>query len=296
MKALKNILIGLIIIATGCKNREKTADAYGNFTATEILVSSECAGKVISKKTDEGMRVESGDVAFVIDTLQNSYKKDELMARRQSVLAKSTNLSAQIDVLNEQKKALEVELKRFSKMLGEGAATQKQLDDIISQISVLDKQIVQVKTNFVAVNADASGINASLAQIEDLIKRATVTSPAKGTVLETYAEQGETVTMGKPLFKVANLDEMELKAYFSGSQLPLLKIGEKVRVLADDGKGGIKSFNGTISWIASEAEFTPKIIQTREERVNLVYAVKIKVPNDGTIKINMPGEVKLSEY
>jgi HlyD family secretion protein len=293
MKTVKNILLGLLVISAGCKNKD-VPDAYGNFTATEVLISSESAGKIITKNMDEGTTLQKGEIAYVIDTIQNKLKVDELIARRKSILAKGSGFTAQISVLMEQKKSIENDLSRYSKMFKEGASTQKQIDDLTSQLDIVNKQIEQVKTNYLSVDADAAATEASIAQIEDMINRAVVRSPVKGTVLETYAELGETVAIGKPLFKIADLDEMLLKAYFSGTLLPLLKMGDKVNVLMDDGKGGIRTLTGIVDWISSEAEFTPKIIQTREERLNLVYAVKIRVKNDGSIKINMPGEVKLA--
>jgi HlyD family secretion protein len=293
MKTVNYFFLGLLALSVGCGNNRNTSDAYGNFTATEILISAESAGKVIGKYIDEGTLLKSNDIAYVIDTVQNSLKKDELVARKRSILAKSSGFTAQIEVLNEQAKSLENDLDRFTKMFKDGASTRKQLDDLTTQLDVVRKQIIQVKTNFASVDADASATNASIAQVEDMIRRSVVTSPTKGTVLETYAEIGESVIPGKPLFKIADLDEMELKAYFSGRQLPLLKIGNKVDVFTDDGNGNIRQSTGIIDWISSEAEFTPKIIQTREERLNLVYAVKVRVKNDGSIKINMPGEVKI---
>jgi HlyD family secretion protein len=295
MKTINNIFLGFVLLSAGCKNSNDNPDAYGNFSATEIIISSESAGRVINKNIDEGSTMLLGDIAFVIDTVQNRLKADEMLARKKSILAKSAGFSAQIAVLNEQKKSLDNDLKRFTRMFDESAATQKQLDDLSVQLAVIDKQIEQVKTNYASIDADAAATDASIAQIKDMIKRAVVRSPVKGTVLETYTELGETVAIGKSLFKIADLDEMELKAYFSGRQLPLLKLGEKMDVMIDDGKGEIRKLEGSIGWISSEAEFTPKIIQTREERLNLVYAVKIRVKNDGSIKINMPGEVKLLE-
>lgn len=292
MKTVKNILLGLLLISAGCKNNN-APDAYGNFTATEILISSESAGKIICKNINEGSILHEGAIAYVIDTIQNKLMADELIARKRSILAKSLGFTAQISVLSEQKKSLETDLDRFSNMFKVGASTQKQIDDLKSQLDVLNKQIEQVKTNYGSVDADVAASNASIAQIRDMINRAVIKSPVNGTVLETYAELGETVPIGKPLFKIADLDEMLLKAYFGGKQLPLLKLGDNVIVLLDDGKGGIRTLPGTVDWISSDAEFTPKIIQTREERLNLVYAVKIRVKNDGSIKINMPGEVKL---
>jgi HlyD family secretion protein len=292
MKAVYIIPLSLIGILTGCSNKEK-ADAYGNFTSTEVIVSAETSGKVLVKNVEEGDKVAEGDLIYVIDTLQNRLKRLELVKRKNSIISKTSNFSAQIEVFKQQKKSLEEDQTRITAMIKDGAATKKQLDDITNQLSIIDKQIRQVGTNFAGVQADIESIDAQIAQISDIIERSKVKSPAKGTILETYAEKGESIATGKPLFKVADLEEMELKAYFSGNQLPLLKIGNPVKVMVDNGEGGIATLEGKISWISSESEFTPKIIQTREERVNLVYAVKILVKNDGSLKINMPGEVKL---
>jgi HlyD family secretion protein len=293
MRSLLYLFTGITIVTAGCGNRAQESDAYGNFTATEILVSSEISGKVLAKYATEGETIDSSVVAYVIDTLQNKLKKHELIARKKSILAKKDNLSAQVAVLQEQKAALERDLTRFSKMFEEGAASQKQIDDISNNLAVIQKQIEQIRTNYASVEAEASAMDASIAQVEDLIKRAVIRAPSSGTVLETYAEVGESVIPGKYLFKMANLNEMELKAYFSGNQLAQLKVGQEVEVRIDNGNDGIRTTKGIVSWISENAEFTPKIIQTREERVNLVYAVKITVKNDGTIKINMPGEVRI---
>lgn len=291
MKTQHLIIPALLLF--GCSGNNHKADGYGNFTATEIIISSETSGKVVEKRYDEGARVKKGDLIYLIDTIQNSYKRDELIAKRRSVLVKKNSIQAQIGVLKQQKTSMESDLTRFSKMLKDGAATPKQVDDLTNKINVIDKQINQVKTNFMAVDAEGAAMDASLEQINDLIKRSKVTAPINGTILEVYAELGESVAPGKPLFKIADLKDMDLKAYFSGDQLPAIKIGEKVKVVTDDGHGGYRNFDGVVKWISSEAEFTPKIIQTREERVDLTYAVKIGVKNDGTIKINMPGEVML---
>ena len=288
------LLVIPALFLLGCSGHDDKADGYGNFTATEILVSSETSGKVIEKRFEEGDQVKKGEKVYLIDTIQSAYKRDEMKAKRWSILVKKNSFQAQIDVLKQQKSSLQSDLARFSKMLKDGAATPKQIDDLTNQINVLDKQIEQVKTNFASVDAEGAALEASLKQIEDMIRRSKVTAPINGTILEVYAELGETVAPGKPVFKMADLENMEIKAYFSGDQLPLIKIGQKVNVLTDDGKGGYRTFSGTVKWISSEAEFTPKIIQTREERVDQTYAVKIGVKNDGTIKINMPGEVMLS--
>ena len=295
MRSVLYILSGIAIVVTGCSNRDQESDAYGNFTATEILISSETAGKVLAKMVTEGEIIDSGIKVYIIDTLQNCLKKDELEARKKSVLAKRINLTAQIAVLSEQRNALVNDVDRFRKMLAEGAASQKQIDDLLNNLKIMDKQIDQVKTNFASIEAEALAVDASIAQIKDLITRAIVKAPSNGTVLETYAETGEAVAPGRFLLKLADLRTMELKAYFSGDQLPKLKIGQVVEVLIDNGDGEMRILQGTISWISSNAEFTPKIIQTRKERVSLVYAVKINVVNDGTIKINMPGEIRITK-
>ncbi len=291
MKILKYSFIPLLLLMA-CNNRKDTSDAFGNFMAVEILVSAENAGKIIKKNILEGEKIKADQVAYQIDTIQSFLKKQELIARRKSVIAKQLNIQAQISVLNEQERALKNDLMRFRKLLPEGAVSQKQVDDLENNLLVIQKQIAQVKTNFLSINAEVDAIDASIKQVNDLLKRATIVSPATGTVLATYTEEGESVNQGKPLFKIANLDTMELKAYFSAQQLAEVKIGDEVWVLTDDGNGGIRKYKGQINWIASSAEFTPKIIQTREERVNLVYAVKIIVLNDGYIRINMPGEVR----
>jgi HlyD family secretion protein len=281
------------IVISSCGNHEPETDAFGNFIATEIVISAESSGKILEKNNKEGDLIEEGNLVYIIDTIQTYLKKSELVARKQGIVARRVNIQAQIAVLEEQKNAMEKDIDRFRKMIEDGAVSQKQIDDLDNKHTVLEKQIQQVKTNFIALDAEALAIEASLLQVDDLLARSKVKSPGRGTLLETYAEIGESVAPGKPLFKMADLRTMELKAYFSGNQLTGIKIGDTVEVLTDDGDGKFSSHKGVISWIASDAEFTPKIIQTREERVNLVYAVKINVPNDGTIKINMPGEVRL---
>lgn len=288
-------LIVPVLLFLACNRNNQVSDAYGNFTAVEIIVSAENSGKILGKYIDEGDKIVTGQIAYRIDTVQTFLKKEEFEARRKGVLAKRVNIQAQITVLNEQEKALKDDLNRFQHLLPEGAVSQKQVDDLENNLVVLQKQIEQVKTNFVAINADADAIDASIRQMDDLLKRSHVASPIKGTVLETYAEEGESVIQGKPLFKIADLDTMELKAYFSASQLTEMKLGDIVTVLTDDENGNIREYKGQIKWIAADAEFTPKIIQTREERINLVYAVKIYVANDGYLRINMPGEVCLNK-
>ena len=179
-------------------------------------------------------------------------------------------------------------------MLQDGAATKKQLDDIAGQIAVIDRQIESTQTQFTSIKSELDVLKTQMTSTQDLVDRCTVESPATGTILETYIEQGELAGPGKPLFKLADLDNLMLKVYVSGAQLPNVKIGQEMEVLVDKNAEENQSFTGEVVWISSEAEFTPKIIQTKEERLKLVYAVKVKVQNDGTLKIGMPGEVKLA--
>ena len=198
---------------------------------------------------------------------------------------------AQIDVLNEQKKNIEVEKERVEKLLKDGAATQKQLDDITGGINVINSQMNSIKTQNSTVLSELEVLNVQIDQINDQIKKSYIKSPINGTVVEKYIEESEVATPGKNLFKIADLNKIELKAYVSGDQIGAIKLGQKVKVIFDKNKDENTETEGIVSCIASQAEFTPKIIQTKEERVNLVYAVKISVMNDGSIKIGMPGEV-----
>lgn len=201
-------------------------------------------------------------------------------------------MQAQVAVHEEQKKNMQVSIKRQEALLSDGAATQKQMDDLTGEMNVLDRQIASVQTQFIKINSELAVLDAQHAAAMDRLQRCKVTSPVTGIVLETYIEEGELATQGKPLFKIANIDELTLKVYVSGAQLPHLKMGQEVQVLVDESETENQSFSGTVTWISPEAEFTPKIIQTKEERVKLVYAVKVKVKNDGTLKIGMPGEIK----
>ena len=285
------LIIAFTALLFGCANNEEKSDAYGNFEAEPVIVSSESSGKIIRLNVEKGQKVDSGFVAAVIDTVQLHLKLQQIQAQKGAISAKRQTIQAQIAVFKEQKKNVEVNEKRIRQMLKDGAATQKQLDDITGQIDVINKQIASTRTQFASVNRELDVLHTQEASTNDLLDRCIVESPAKGTVLETYVEQGELAAPGKPLFKMANLDILTLNVYISGAQLPQIKIGEQVNVLADKNATENQSFTGKISWISSEAEFTPKIIQTKEERVKLVYAVKVEVKNDGTLKIGMPGEI-----
>ena len=281
----------VILLFVCCNKNEHHADAYGNFEATEVVVAAEATGRILNLSAAEGMELDAGAVAGLIDTATLSLKRTQLVASRNAVAAKTGNIVAQMDVLKEQKKNLERDRVRFSNLLREKAATQKQLDDIEGQLNVIDLQIRAVESLNPPVAAEIKTIDSQLEQLADQISKSTVRNPVKGTILTKYAEAGEVTAFGKPLYKIANLDTMMLRVYVSGTQLPSIKIGEQVKVFIDKDEKTNTVLEGQITWISSTAEFTPKIIQTKEERVNLVYAVKVKVKNNGTLKIGMPGEV-----
>jgi HlyD family secretion protein len=287
----KTIIFFLALSIFGCSNQNDKSDAYGNFEAETVIVSAETSGKILQFNVEKGQKIEAGTMAALIDTIQVYLKLQQIDAQKEAVEAKRESIRAQVAVFEEQKKNLQINKKRIADMLEDGAATQKQLDDISGQISVIEKQIESTQTQFNSINKELQVLETQQEETLDLMNRCKVISPAGGTILETYIEQGELAAAGKPLFKMANLEELTLKVYVSGAQLPNIKIGQEVDVLVDKNEEENQSFTGKISWISSEAEFTPKIIQTKEERVKLVYAVKVAVKNDGTLKIGMPGEI-----
>ncbi len=290
---LQLLIIGFIFWS--CNNGNSEADAYGNFQATEVIVSSETSGKIVLFDFTEGDILEKGSVVVKIDSVQYALKLKELKARKQAVIARKANVVAQVNVYMQQLQVLEKDQLRLKNMLKDGAATQKQFDDVEGQVSIIKKQISAVESNLAGINAEVVAIDASIAQAIDMKLRTKVKSPVKGTIIQKYVQEGEIAAPGRALFKVADLTNMELKAYISGNQLSSVNIGDDVSVYIDGDKENLKKYTGKISWIASEAEFTPKNIQTREERLSQVYAIKVLVKNDGAIKINMPGEVVLTK-
>jgi len=290
MKYILSIIVILMFFA-GCSNDKQKSDAYGNFEATETIVSSESSGKLNEFSVEEGMLIESGEIVGYIDTSQLYLKKNQLAQQKNTTRTKFKSVSAQISVLQEQKRVAQREKERIERLLKDEAATGKQLDDINGSIDVINKQINSIEMQNSTTNEELKGLDVQIEQVVDQLQKSSITNPVKGTIILKLAEQGEIVSFGKPLYKIADISTMELRAYVSGAQLPEIKLGQKVKVLIDDGKSGYKTLEGEISWISSKAEFTPKIIQTKEERVNLVYAVKVRVINDGSIKIGMPGEV-----
>lgn len=291
---MKYKYLGLALIAfaaISCNKNGEKSDAYGNFEATEIIVSSQGTGKILAFDISEGKTLKAGEIYGFVDTTDLYLKKEQILAQKEAVSTKTANITAQIDVLKQQKLNLETDKGRIVKMNKEGAATQKQLDDINGGIDVINKQIASIQTQNSSVLKEISTLDKQLEQLESSLQKCYFSTTSDGTVLVKYAEQGEITNMGKALFKMADLSTMILKVYVSGDQLPKVKIGTKCEVLVDLNDTENKKYEGIVSWVADNAEFTPKIIQTKKERVNLVYAVKVLVKNDGTLKIGMPGEV-----
>jgi HlyD family secretion protein len=289
MKTRSLILVAAVIL-TGCKNKADKADAYGNFEATEVIVSSETIGRILKFDVTEGSEIDKGSEIALIDTTLFHLQKAEINAGMTGVRTRISTINAQNDILNQQIDNLNVNIKRIENMLKDDAATKKQYDDLTGQVAVLQKQVAANNTQKASIAAELSVYESKKATLNEQVTRSIVKSPIKGTIIEKYSEAGELTAAGKPLVKIADLSLMKLKVYVSGAQLGDIRIGQDCTVRVDDGKKGYKSFTGLISHISGKAEFTPKIIQTKEERVTLVYAVTIDVKNDGTMKSGMPGE------
>jgi HlyD family secretion protein len=289
-----NILVGLILGLTifSCNSQKDASDAFGNFEADDQLVSSEIGGNLLSCNFDEGMTLTKGAEIAVVDTVPLVLQINQLESQLITIQAQKQSVKSQIAVIEQQKKNLEKDKVRISNMLKDGAATQKQLDDVTGSSDVFDRQITNTLSQDRILSGQAEVIEAQLAQLRDKISRCRILSPINGLVLERYKRAGEIVGPGQSLCRIADVTTLNLRVYVSGDQLPHVKIGEKVKVIIDDTATKNKTLEGTISWVSSEAEFTPKIIQTKVERVKLVYAVKVRVPNDGSLKIGMPGEIK----
>jgi HlyD family secretion protein len=288
------ILSSLLVFA--CSNGNGDFDATGTFESEEIIVSSEAMGKLVMLQVEEGMQLKQNQIVGVVDTTQLHLKKKQLQATIKAVLSKQPDIIAQLAALQKQIETTEIEKKRFENLVSLDAATTKQLDDINSQLEVLNKQYTATKSSLTitkqGIQSETLPLIAQVEQIEDQIKKSIIINPIGGIVLTRYAKQDEITSNGKALYKIANLSEMTLRAYIDGDQLGQVKLGQKVKVYIDKGEGDQKEMSGEIYWVSSKAEFTPKTIQTKDERANLVYAIKVKVINDGYLKIGMYGEVK----
>ena len=300
LKLLFYIGLGALLFAS-CSNKDGDYDASGAFEATEIIVSSEASGKIEYLNIMEGQQLEKGQQVGLIDTTQLYLQKMNLLSNIKGVRAQQPNIAAQTASIKEQITTLQREKQRTINLIEANAATQKQLDDINGQIEVLQKQLSASESTLQKssqnITAQSSSMDIQIEQIEDRLKKSIITSPITGTVLNKYAEEGELANMGTPLFKIADIDNMILRVYVTNDQLSNIKLNSKVQVFVDQGKQDNESrkmYEGVVTWISDKSEFTPKTIQTKNERANLVYAMKVSVKNDGYLKIGMYGEVKFN--
>jgi HlyD family secretion protein len=284
----------MVLSLFSCGKDNGKADGYGNFEATETTISAENNGKLIQFNVDEGNQLKKGQFIGYIDTIQLALKKEQLVVSKSVISSKSKGVLSRISVLKSRLKTAKINKNRIVNLIKDNAGTQKQLDNVSGEIDVIKSQISSVEIQNGPVVNELKTIDVQLKQIKDQIQKSKIINPVNGTVLTKYAEPNEITAFGKPLYKIADLSKLQLRVYISETQLSGIKIGQKVTVKIDASED-MKSFDGVVSWIASEAEFTPKIIQTKEERVALVYAVKVDVINDGSLKIGMPAEMWLTQ-
>ena len=292
---MKKLAILLMIITTlsACNENIQKADAYGNFEATEVTISSESNGKIIQLDLSEGETISKGKIIAQIDTIALQLKKEQLEVAKSVIYTKSKGVLSQISVLKAQKSTANINKSRVENLIADKVGTQKQLDEVNGQISVINRQIRSIEVQNAGVVNEAKKLDAQIKEIEYQITKSKIINPVDGTVLVKYVEPNEITGFGRPLYKIADMKQMLFKGYISEPQMANLKIGQKVTIKIDAPDAEMKDYVGSVSWIASQAEFTPKIIQTKEERVNLVYAIKVSVENDGSLKIGMPAEMWL---
>ena len=287
----------LVVVTLASCDREIEYDASGNFEATDVTLSAESSGKILELDVNEGDTVTPGQIIALIDTAQLHYQKEQLLFQRSASNVSRPDISLQLASLRRELDKQLFERERVQRLLTDGAATSKQLDDINSAIRVLEDRISAqqstLRNNAASINESSSAIESQVRQISSKIEDCKIISPIRGTILTKYCEPGEYAIPGKPVVKIADLGKMYLRAYFSSKQLADIKLGQRVTVTANFGGDRLYDYPGTITWISSESEFTPKNIQTQDSRSNLVYAVKIAVENDGLLKIGGYGNVKL---
>lgn len=296
MKTTAFIGIAAALLLASCKNTKNEFDASGAFETEETIISAEASGTMKQFDIAEGQQLKAGQAIGYIDTVQLYLKKKQLEAQIGATLSRKPNIPAQLASLQEQLKAAQKEQQRITSLLKADAATPKQLDDINAQIDVIRKQIDAQQSalgiSSQSITEETLPVQVQIEQLDDQLAKSHIINPLNGTVLAKYAEANEVAAIGKPLYKIADLSTLTLRAYISGDQLPQVKLNQKVKVLTDDGKGGYRENEGTISWISDKAEFTPKTIQTKDERADMVYAIKVLVKNDGSLKIGMYAEIK----
>ena len=310
MRKATSILLLILLLA--CSNKKNNYDASGTFEADEVIVSAQQTGQLLSFTVNEGDNLSKDEAVGLIDSTNLVLQKQQVQATLQSLSQKTADVQPQIKLLRNQLAVQQSQLdhainerNRFQRLVEAQAATQKQLDDLNAQVDQLQKQMLVTQQQIAVQQSNTGTQNRSIlsesnplkkqvALIDEQLSKATITNPVAGTVIAKYAQQGELTASGKALYKIADLRVLNLRAYISGEDLPNVQLQQQVKVLVDDGKDSYKTYDGVITWIAGKAEFTPKTIQTKDERANLVYAVKIKVKNDGYLKIGMYGEVQLT--
>ncbi|MCC8199209.1 MAG: HlyD family efflux transporter periplasmic adaptor subunit [Tannerellaceae bacterium] len=289
-------VLSVLFLLSSCHKNEDNFDATGTFEATEVLVSSEANGKIIELNVREGDRLEAGAYIGYVDTMQLYLRKMQLAASLRAVDIRKPDVRKQIAALEQQIATARSEQQRMQNLVNANAGNQKQVDDIVNNIAYLQKELdAQYSTlhkTSVSADADSESVLYQIMQLDDQIQKSRIQNPQTGTILVKYAEPGEITTTGKPLYKIADIDLIYLRAYITADQLSQLQQGQSVRVFADYGKKEQREYTGTVTWISDKSEFTPKGIQTKDERANLVYAIKIAVKNDGYLKIGQYGEVR----
>ena len=296
-KAMKSLLLVFATVLLSCAGQKNEYDASGTFEAVETIISAEASGIINELSVEEGQQLKAGQVVGFIDTTQLSLKKDQLLAQTRATLSRKPDRQSQLNVFKEEMKQALLEQQRMQNLVQADAATRKQLDDANARVAVLEKQ-TQAREKELSINAtgldeETQTIHVQIRQLNDQLQKSRIVNKIDGVVLTKFAEKGEMAVVGKPLYKIADLTYLTLRAYITGSQLPGVKLNDSVAVFIDDTSDSYKRYTGVIQWISDKAEFTPKTIQTKDERANLVYAVKVRVKNDGYLKIGMYGELKL---
>lgn len=291
------VLAGVALMMAACGGNEKAYDATGTFEATETTVYAEQSGALLTFSVNEGDHIEAGKEVGLIDTTQTWLKIRQLDATKEVYQSQKPDMERQIAATRQQLSKAQQDEQRYRELVADGAAPSKMLDDASSQVKVLQKQldaqISSLSTSTRSLDKQTVAANVQIEQLRDMLRKCHIVTPTKGTVLEKYVERGEFVAIGKPLFKIADTEQMFMRAYVTSAQLQNIRIGQQVKVFADYGDGQKKAYDGTVSWISSRSEFTPKTILTDDERADLVYAVKVAIKSDGYVKIGMYGELKL---
>jgi HlyD family secretion protein len=296
--AMKNtkIIFLLLFGIMSCKEKTNNYDASGSFEAQETIIAAEVSGKILALHIEEGQQLDSGQQIGFIDSTHLHLTKLQLVQSKKAILSGRPQAQVQVEALRDELANARLDRDRTAKLVASGVASQKQLDDADAKMTTLQSKIAaqesSLQTTTVSLTEQGSTVDAQMREINDQLKKTVIINPVKGTVLTKYAEQYEMAALGKPLYKIADLSSIILRVYITGDQLNQIKVGEKIKVFTDDGKGGYKETEGMITWISDKSEFTPKTIQTKNERANLVYAVKVSVKNDGYLKLGMYGEVR----